>query len=268
MQLPMAVRDHRYWKEKRSFVFPASTDYAWTLLAVEEGRFRYEIDNADGEARSGDIVICPPYVEFRRAMLSPLSFHYIKCLSADEQQLPQANIPSWIRDLFAYKITIADQDRLYSNFRNLLSVCELEDPSSERWRSHLVNDIWLLVQREADHVSQISGIRDKLMLEAKAWIETHFDEPISIRTAADRFHLHPVHFARRFRTCFGVAPSQHIAACRIGKAKRLLRQSDYTIDHIAQLCGYDNGFYFSRVFTKHEGLNPSEYRKIYAPPFP
>jgi AraC-like DNA-binding protein len=40
-------------------------------------------------------------------------------------------------------------------------------------------------------------------------------------------------------------------------------QTEYTLDHIARLCGYENGFYFSRVFTHYSKVNPSQYRKMY-----
>lgn len=259
MDYPARTSNHRYWKEKLQFDLPSSIGSSWTLLAVEGGRFRYEIDGIGGEAKAGDVVICPPQLEFRRTMTSPLSFHYIKYMSfSTDSWLPEYS--DWIRSLY-YKVTVSDQERLQSDFRQLLSVTHLTDPDSSSWRRHLVNDVWLLVQREAFHLSRRSQYRDALMLEAKEWIELHLAKELTIGDIAARFNLHPVHFSRRFRLCFGITPSLFMTNCRIHKAKLLLTQSDYTIDHVAQLCGYDNGFYFSRMFKKYSGMTPSAYRK-------
>ena len=41
----------------------------------------------------------------------------------------------------------------------------------------------------------------------------------------------------------------------------LLQNTQYNINEIAQIIGYDNPLYFSRVFQKTKGISPSEYRK-------
>jgi AraC-like DNA-binding protein len=80
---------------------------------------------------------------------------------------------------------------------------------------------------------------------------------------ADFLHIHPAHLTRRFQQVFGLTPSRYIVVTRMEKAKDLLSQTEYTIDHIARMCGYENGFYFSRVFTQFSKVNPSQYRKLY-----
>ncbi|MBD2865565.1 MULTISPECIES: AraC family transcriptional regulator [Paenibacillus] len=268
MEYAVTLSDHQYLKDKREFMLRCAANPAWTLMAVEHGRFEYRIQGARGEAGTGDIVVCPPYLDFHRKTLTPLTFHYIKCNWTAPNANRHLELQDRLHDLFAYKVTIGDSDRLRSNYSCLQEAAGRLSEPERAWKNHLVNDLWLQIERESNRLSRISGIRDKLMLEAKEWLELHLDKESSIADAASRFHLHPVHFARRFRSCFGVTPSRYVTECRIEKAKRLLCQSDYTIDHIAQLCGYDNGFYFSRIFTKETGTNPSEYRKRHAPRYP
>ena len=43
--------------------------------------------------------------------------------------------------------------------------------------------------------------------------------------------------------------------------RRLLRTTDMTLDHIAQLSGFTNAYNMSRSFKKQEGMAPGEYRK-------
>ena len=44
--------------------------------------------------------------------------------------------------------------------------------------------------------------------------------------------------------------------------KQLLRAADYSINEIAAIVGYDNALYFSRLFRKHVGVPPREYRRV------
>ncbi|MNW10668.1 DNA-binding transcriptional regulator AraC [compost metagenome] len=43
----------------------------------------------------------------------------------------------------------------------------------------------------------------------------------------------------------------------------LLTGTTFSLDTIAEACGYETGFYLSRIFTKKMGMSPSAYRKAY-----
>jgi len=54
---------------------------------------------------------------------------------------------------------------------------------------------------------------------------------------------------------------QYILSLRMANAQNLLESTQYNISEIAEAVGYDNSLYFSRLFHKHIGVSPSEYRK-------
>ena len=56
---------------------------------------------------------------------------------------------------------------------------------------------------------------------------------------------------------------QYIVSLRITNAINLIENTDYNITEIANAVGYDNSLYFSRLFHKHTGMSPSEYKKKY-----
>ncbi|MCU6712160.1 AraC family transcriptional regulator [Paenibacillus sp. J5C_2022] len=268
MDYPIVVKDQQYMKDKRAFLLRSSTCLNWTLFAPEAGRFQFRINSCTGEAGTGDLLVCPPHTVLHREMVDPLSSHYVKFDYARSSFQHESDMAEQLRDLFAYKITLTDQERLRSTLRSLHDVDHLHDLDSALWRTHLMNDLWLSIKQEAAGAAHSRSIGDPLMAEAQQWLQSHLHEELFIRDVAARFHLHPVHFARRFNRCFGVTPSQYLTGCRIENGQKLLRQTDYTIEHIAQLCGYDNGFYFSRMFTKTTRMSPSQYRKTHSPLIP
>ena len=64
-----------------------------------------------------------------------------------------------------------------------------------------------------------------------------------------------------FREKSGLPPNKFLACERINYAKRLLYSSDLTIKEIAEKCGFQSVYYFSRLFKAGEGISPGQYRK-------
>lgn len=67
-------------------------------------------------------------------------------------------------------------------------------------------------------------------------------------------------FINSFKTYTGMTPQQYITDIRIRKAKELLSSSSFNISEISNIVGYDNPFYFSRIFKKNTGQSPREYK--------
>lgn len=66
---------------------------------------------------------------------------------------------------------------------------------------------------------------------------------------------------RRFRALIGRTPKAEMLRIQISRARRLLAESDFTIKHIAQQCGFSTEKYFSDVFLEKTGCRPGAYRK-------
>ena len=58
-----------------------------------------------------------------------------------------------------------------------------------------------------------------------------------------------------------MTPMQYIVSLRITNAMNLIDNTDYNISQVASAVGYDNALYFSRLFHKHTGMAPSDYKK-------
>lgn len=96
--------------------------------------------------------------------------------------------------------------------------------------------------------------------QAKSYIDTHFDQPISLDEIARQVHLSRFHFLRLFRRHFQETPHQYLTRLRIEKAKDLLANSEIPITEICFTVGFESLGSFSTLFHDVVGWSPSIYR--------
>ncbi|MGO4272936.1 helix-turn-helix domain-containing protein, partial [Paenibacillus sp. TAF58] len=243
---------HVYWHRKVAFMLEEDEYPCWTIFAVEDGRFHYRVGEQKGEAKFGDFVICPPNTVFKRKTLEPLSFHFLQFVWLSEPNVDDKAV--WIG-----KLTINDTERLSSNYRYLRELLGWEEESALH-KQHMVNDLIRLVKMERDHKEDPSTEVDLLMEKARSYITKFAYGSLSLLDLAVSLELTPVQFTRKFRKAFGQTPSEFLNVMRLTRARHLLEGSTLTLDAIAEKCGFENGFYLSRVFTQKMGIAPSIYR--------
>ena len=95
----------------------------------------------------------------------------------------------------------------------------------------------------------------------REYIDAHYDEAISLNTLAQRFHVDDSYLSRMFKQQVGCNLMLYLASRRMKRAKELLAQKDMNITDVAQMVGYDDYAYFSRVFKRMEGKSPRAYRE-------
>jgi AraC-like DNA-binding protein len=98
-----------------------------------------------------------------------------------------------------------------------------------------------------------------------AHLAAHASEKISLQAVAEEFGFNYTYLSYLFKKSLGKSPSEYLTQCRIDQAKRLLTQSEeHSIKEISSAVGYDDPYYFSRIFKTTTGMSPSEYRKQHA----
>ncbi|SFE77638.1 Helix-turn-helix domain-containing protein [Paenibacillus catalpae] len=98
-----------------------------------------------------------------------------------------------------------------------------------------------------------------LIEEAMAYIHDHFDEPITLHQLADRFGLKPKYFSSLFQRYTGIGPIDYLIQYRINRAYELLMTGQFTVAAVARSVGYQDAYYFSRLFKKHKGTSPGYF---------
>jgi len=99
------------------------------------------------------------------------------------------------------------------------------------------------------------------MREIARYLEEHYSRDLSLQNIADHFYLSREYISRRFKQEFRENLSDYLGRIRIGKAKLLLQNPHLRIAQIAEMVGYPDEKYFSKVFKKLEGKTPGEYRR-------
>ena len=84
-------------------------------------------------------------------------------------------------------------------------------------------------------------------------------EPITVREVADELGLSVSYLHKLFARC-GTSFSAYLTDCRLRRAGQMLREGDEKIYAVAAACGYQDTRYFSKIFQKHMGVKPTEYR--------
>lgn len=100
------------------------------------------------------------------------------------------------------------------------------------------------------------------MYKALMFIHQNIDGKLPVGKIAAFIKMSQDTFSRSFKKKFGQSPSEYIIRTRVNKAKCLLIQSPMTVKEVAKMVGYDDEFFFFRVFRKYTGMTPSNYRKL------
>jgi transcriptional regulator GlxA family with amidase domain len=91
-------------------------------------------------------------------------------------------------------------------------------------------------------------------------MQQHLDRPLQVATLAAKANFSPSHFFVLFKRRIGTAPIDYFTRLRMQRASLLLCETSLSVKEVAAKLGYDDPFYFSRVFKSVNRLAPSDYR--------
>lgn len=120
-----------------------------------------------------------------------------------------------------------------------------------------------------DMVSRIQQLRSKEGLYsalriAIEYMEENIDDPnLSNGAIANTAGVSEIYFRKLFKGRFGLTPHSYMINIRINKAKNMLENGAVAMDEIASSCGFNNIYYFLRVFKQKTGYTPTEYKEKY-----
>ncbi|MDF2721904.1 MAG: hypothetical protein K0Q59_1579 [Paenibacillus sp.] len=109
-----------------------------------------------------------------------------------------------------------------------------------------------------------SGSEPDLVQLTIRYLQEHYQEPIAMDELAVMFNCSITHLSRLFKRDTGMSLIHYLIRIRIKHAEQWLLGSSMGLKDIAAKIGYPDAFYFSRMFKKHTGYSPLQYRKRFA----
>jgi ABC-type glycerol-3-phosphate transport system substrate-binding protein/AraC-like DNA-binding protein len=120
-----------------------------------------------------------------------------------------------------------------------------------------------VVRRINEHCAQYAQ-RKKYSVPVNkviSFIEANYHASLTLANIAATINIGPNHLNRLFKLAQGVPCMEYVIRLRMQRARDLLNNADYRVNEIARLVGYDNPYYFSRLFKKKTGVSPEAFRR-------
>ncbi len=240
------------------------------LLYCHQGQGKLVYKNKAREINQGDLVIISPncFFEF---------YTEIKTTTKQEKQSSEQNSHAiyWINfegNLacdFAERLLMKMDDGLanvgvlsniLADFDNLLALGRRGYTAT-----NVIHAVHVLQQSLSYLALQLRlksfNRSSKLDIDAvETLMRDNLHQDLSLDTLAHYAQLSKFHFAKKFKELTDTAPIQHFINMKIQQACRRLDNSDVSIKVIASELGYNDPYYFSRLFKKVIGLSPKQYR--------
>ena len=103
--------------------------------------------------------------------------------------------------------------------------------------------------------------RTALLEKARQYVRDNVDKRIMLQDAADYVCLSPGYLSALFKKQYNQNFVDFINAEKCRRACELIQQGQHRIYEISYMLGFENAYYFSRVFKRHIGVTPTEYQK-------
>ncbi len=160
----------------------------------------------------------------------------------------------------AFVKNLSNNKRVEELFKTAFSAWVRQDSRSRFEAMSILYKIFSELQRDPS----IRDSKYQILKPAVAFInENFFRKIISNTELAELCGISPTYLKKLFVECYKIHPRQYIIKMKINYAADLLKANSRSVAEIADMAGFCDTFYFSRVFKQETGLTPTAYQKKY-----
>ena len=127
----------------------------------------------------------------------------------------------------------------------------------------LINFYNRLFEYAVEVLEQLPDKNKALIQKFCQYLETHYDEDLSLEEAAGMIGFSSFYFTKLMKEHVNMSYIDYVTKVRVEKAKQYLETSALSVKDVGTKVGYDNANYFTRVFKRMEGITPSQYKSKY-----
>ena len=232
-------------------VYPMHTHDAWTLLIIDDGAVRFELDHHEHGALRSLVTLLPPHVPHDGRSATPDGFRK-RVLYLDSTVLDPTLIGAAV-DQPGFTDPLL-RTRIHQLHESLVHPAEeLEAQSrlalvADRLRQHLQHEVGVHEHKPAPGLA--GRLRDLL--------DASVQSGLSLSDAATTLSAHPAHLVRAFTREYGIAPHRYVTGRRVDMARRLLLTGMPTAEVATEVGFYDQA-HLHRHFKRMIGITPGRY---------
>ena len=241
-------------KEDFTYHQPAGiTDYHMLFLC--SGELELKIEKRSYMIKSGQLIIISPNTPYFYASTNRSRPEYIWVNFTGykvSQLLDSAHLP------VNQPYSITYPDRIYDAFESFFDEFRYRPELYKVAVPYKFVRILVLFGRAKEDIPRKET--GSFLNHALLYINVHYPKNITTELLAKEENMSCAHFRRLFRKKTGMTPTQYITLLRLKHAERMLAETKLNVKEIAHKVGFSDQLYFSKVFSKHFGVSPSEFR--------
>ncbi|MFI6037797.1 AraC family transcriptional regulator [Streptomyces sp. NPDC051315] len=233
------------------YAYPMHVHDAWTLLIVDDGAVRYDLDRHEHGTPHDTVSLLPPHVPHNGSPATPDGFRkrvlYLDASVLGEELIgPAVDGPDLRDPLLRRRV-----GQLHA---------ALARPGDE-WEAD--SRLTLIGERLRGHLRPRDPVRPArrdpvLARRLRELLDGSVVEGVGLDSAAGLLQAHPAHLVRAFSGAYGIAPHQYLTARRVDRARRLLLDGR-PVGEVAVAAGFYDQAHLTRHFRKLVGVTPGRY---------
>ncbi|WP_137993413.1 helix-turn-helix transcriptional regulator [Streptomyces vilmorinianum] len=232
--------------------YPMHVHDVWTLLIVDDGAVRYDLNRREHGTPRDTVSLLPPQVPHNGSPATSRGFRkrvlYLDLTQLDESFIgPAVDGPDLVDPLLRRRV--GQLHAALSRRGDELEAAGRLALVAERLRGHLRPRLVAHPPPEAGR-----GVAHSL----RELLDERLLHGVSLDEAAKLVHAHPTHLVRAFSAAFGIAPHQYLTARRIDRARQLLLDGLPPAE-VAAAAGFYDQPHLTRHFKRLVGVTPGRY---------
>ena len=145
-----------------------------------------------------------------------------------------------------------------ANIDGLFHACRYARTAARQAQRQNISVLHYQVHMDMRHSE--GPITEDIAQQAKRYIDTHYSEKIILTELSAQLGITPSYLSSLMKRQLGMAFSEYIMSVRMEQASKLLSVNRLRINEVAAAVGYDNLFYFSKLFKRFSGMSPRDFR--------
>jgi AraC-type DNA-binding domain-containing proteins len=253
----------------------------YVLYIIKSGELHIEENGVRYILQGGDVFMLEPNLDHEGFEKHICDYYYIHFLHSDIQHVRIDDLEAYAKGVF-----LEEQEREMEPVSSFAKHFNLADKTARAHMYNHLNEMGQLYRRKNYNRSLTALKLSELFIELsraylqkhlqssmkrttkgaiKAYelldfIHQHYPDKITGSDIEARFDCNFDHMNRMFNKITGYSITHYVNKVRVNQAQELLRTTHLTVGEIAELVGFNDIYYFSKIFKKYVGFSPAYYK--------